>query len=263
MLGTGLTLTLKLGRLRQLSQVVFLVLSNIGFEGFLKTGIVCPYLFCYGCPVASVACPIGTLQHFAIIRLIPFYLIGIVGSTGIFFGRAFCGWACPFGALHDLLARFRLLRKAKFPQFKPGKYLMLTLVLALAILTSETLFCKVCPAGSLFAAIPGIIAYPWLRFGVYFYAHLATLAIILVFGLIVARFWCRYICPFGSVGSFNVFSSLGILRDSSRCDNCGECLDSCPMGIKSIVDTSADSDCIRCGRCIEACKKHALRIGWQ
>ena len=36
----------------------------------------------------------------------------VVGLTAVL-GRAFCGWVCPFGALHDFVGSFKKIKKAK------------------------------------------------------------------------------------------------------------------------------------------------------
>lgn len=82
---------MNLGRLRHITQVITFFISNIGLIPTLKTGFICPYFYCYGCPLASTACPIGTLQHFVIFLTVPLYLLGTLGAYGTVFGRAFCG----------------------------------------------------------------------------------------------------------------------------------------------------------------------------
>ncbi|HID90511.1 TPA: 4Fe-4S binding protein [Candidatus Bathyarchaeota archaeon] len=70
---------------------------NMGFARFLKIGVVCPVLYCHGCPFSAFACPIGAIQHFVALYALPLYAIGLVGLCATSLGRAFCGWVCPFG----------------------------------------------------------------------------------------------------------------------------------------------------------------------
>ena len=91
-------LFLKLSDLRKGVQVLGFVVLNLGFTAALKTGIVCPALFCYACPLAMFACPFGTLQHFVVLAAVPLLAGGTIGLYATLLGRAFCGWFCPFGA---------------------------------------------------------------------------------------------------------------------------------------------------------------------
>jgi ferredoxin-type protein NapH len=244
-------------KVRWALQTSAFIVSNLGLNFSLKTGCVYPYLYCYGCPLASAGCPIGSLQHFVAMQMIPLYLIGIISIYGLFFGRAFCGWACPFGTFHDILSKSSKRKGKPLPQ---TKFITLALVVFLAWITSETFFCKFCPSGSLFAAIPAPFFYKDLKLGIFFHIHILTLAVTIILALILSRFWCRYICPFGTIGTFNKISLLSIHYDASKCIQCGKCLKACPMGINRIHDIGESTDCILCARCIDECPKKALQF---
>ena len=250
-----------LGRLRHITQIISFFLSNLGVNLALKTGGIYPFLHCYGCPLAYAACPIGALQNFAALGICPFYLLGALGICGTIFGRAFCGWACPFGAFQDLLASLTK-KKRKLQLFTYSKFIMLTLVIGLAWFFTDTIFCKFCPAGSLFASIPVPIFRSYMvgRLGFFFYVHIATLVLTIFLVLLFSRFWCRYLCPFGTIGVFNRLSIVNISVDSTKCTKCLKCLDACPMGLKKVGDILLSSDCILCGRCVDVCPTDALKI---
>ena len=82
-------------------QLGFLVLSNSWFTQNVTKAMPCPGLNCYACPLAGLSCPIGSLQHFAGVRQIPYYLLGVLGLIGALGGRVACGWFCPFGWLQE------------------------------------------------------------------------------------------------------------------------------------------------------------------
>ncbi|MDH5733286.1 MAG: 4Fe-4S binding protein [Candidatus Bathyarchaeota archaeon] len=250
---------MKLNQLRHVTQIISFIISNLGFNVVLKTGCVYPFFYCYGCPLAFSACPIGALQHFVILAKLPLFLIGLLGVYGTIFGRTFCGWACPFGAFQDLLAGVRK-EKPRLRPFTYSKFVMLILVVVLAWITLDTFFCKFCPAGSLFAAIPAPIFYPSLRLGVFFYIHMATLILTILLVLLFSRFWCRYLCPVAPIGIFNKLSVLTVSIDLKRCKECSRCLDACPMGIDTLSDIGSSSDCILCGKCVEVCGTDALKM---
>ena len=77
---------MNLERLRHATQAISFFISNLGVNYALKTGSVYPFLYCYGCPLAVGACPIGALQNFTILRICPLYLLGVLGVSGAIFG---------------------------------------------------------------------------------------------------------------------------------------------------------------------------------
>lgn len=240
---------------RRIAQIAAFAVSNLGFLRILKTGFICPFLYCHGCPFAAFGCPIGVLQHFVIDGQLPLFTIGSLGVYGMLFGRAFCGWACPFGTLHDMLSPTQRRTEVKTQNYWYLKYGMLFLALFLAWIFLDTVFCKYCPSGSIFAAIPYRILYPGsAELGLFFYVHLSTLALTLFLALLISRFWCRYLCPLGAIaGAFNKVSLLTIGHDEGKCKECDNCLKSCGMGITNLKEVGTSTDCIFCGRCIEAC----------
>jgi polyferredoxin len=256
---------MNLSRLRHITQIFSFFLSNLGVNLAMKTGGVYPFLHCYGCPFACSACPIGTLQEFIILPVCPFYLLGILGIYGTVFGRAFCGWACPFGAFQDLLAGLSR-KKRKLRPFTYSKFIMLGLVIGLAWIFVDTVFCKFCPVGSLFAAIPAPFYEPALVKQLdpvrtpFFFVHIATLVLTTALVLLFSRFWCRYLCPFATIGVFNRLSIVTISLDAKKCTECLKCLDECPMDLEKVSDIGSSSDCILCGRCVDACPTGALKM---
>ena len=84
-------------------QLGFVVLSNSWFTQNVTKAVPCLGLNCYACPLAVFSCPIGSLQHFAGVRQIPYYLLGFLGLIGALGGRVACGWFCPFGWLQEQL----------------------------------------------------------------------------------------------------------------------------------------------------------------
>ncbi len=252
-----------MSRLRRTTQVLGLVLANIGFVGILKLGVLCPFFYCYGCPWAAFACPIGVLQHYSALGSFPFYALGLLGIFGIALGRFWCGWACPFGTVQDIISWVRRRKRdvVKVRRVPWTKFVVLVAVIVAAWIAVDTVFCRVCPAGSLFAAIPHRIASPDLSFGTYFYVHLGTLAAAIVAFVLIGRFWCRYLCPLGAVfAAFNPVSLLKVRADMAKCEGCGKCLEVCPTAIEKPEEIENCTDCIRCGKCIETCETGAIKI---
>ena len=262
---------MKLGSKRKIAQVTAFIVSNLGLLRVLKTGFVCPFLYCHGCPFAAFGCPIGILQsaHELIIYgqgIALWSTIGSLGVYGMIFGRAFCGWACPFGTLHDMTSPTNRRKEVKTRNYWYVKYAVLFLTLALAWFALHTVFCHYCPSGSLFGAIPYRLREYLLfdrfpEFGQPFYIHMFTLALTIVLALFISRFWCRYLCPMGAIaGAFNKVNMVNISLDEKKCKKCLVCLDACGMGITALEDIGVSTDCILCGRCVEVCPEKALRF---
>lgn len=254
---------MKLGHLRLVTQFLAIIVLNIGVNQSLKFGAICPAFFCYGCPWAAFSCPIGSLQTFTAIGPFPFYTIGLLGIFSLALGRFWCGWVCPFGTVQDLVTRIRSRSDVvSLPPIPWLKYLSLVGILIAAWIAAETLFCKVCPSGSLFAAIPHRIANgDKFDFGTFFYIHLVTLGVALILFVLFSRFWCRYLCPLGAIfGAFNRISILKIKMDKHLCTNCEQCLKVCPANLSDVEQIGCSSDCIQCGKCIETCPVDAVCI---
>ncbi len=253
-------LIVKLKNKRSIAQIVAFAVSNLGILSILKTGFVCPFLYCHGCPFATFGCPIGILQQFMIDGQFALFTVGSLGIYGLFLGRGFCGWACPFGTLHDMLSPLTRRREVKMGNLWYMKYAVLFVALFLAWIAVDTVFCKFCPSGSLFAAIPFRGLHPdFAGYGLFFYTHMFTLFLTIALALVISRFWCRYLCPMGAIaGAFNKISIANISLDEEKCKRCFICLEDCVMGIRRLEMIGKSSDCILCGRCVEACSEEAL-----
>jgi polyferredoxin len=231
-----------------------MILANSGVTASYTKGVCFPVLNCYACPLAVVACPIGSLQHFAAIHVFPFYTAGVLGVIGSVVGRMTCGWLCPFGFLQDLVFKIRSF-KVKLPKFlNYFKYvLLLGLVIIIPFLTGEPWFSKLCPAGLLEAGIPLALLNEDIRrqVGDMFYIKTGILAGFLVSFVYIKRPFCRAICPLGAIFSlFNSFSAYRIEIDESQCIRCNKCQRKCPVDIKVYEDANS-THCVRCLDCTD------------
>jgi len=219
---------------------------------------------CYACPVASFACPIGTLQHFAIIHQIPFYVLGVIGLAGALGGRMSCGWLCPFGFFQDLLYKIPL-PKWHLRVGKAGLLRYLFLVVLVGIIpyfALEPWFCKLCPAGMLEGGIPVVLTVPDLReqIGWLYFLKLVILVGFLGWMMVTKRPFCRYVCPLGAIWSpFNRVSTIRLEVDQARCTECDHCRRVCPVDLSIYEDPNTDQ-CIRCLACIKDCPRQAIRV---
>jgi ferredoxin-type protein NapH len=239
------------------------------YDGPLKQACV-PFLNCHACPTAFMACPIGILQHFAAIRQFPFFLLGFLGAVGMIFGRAACGWLCPFGWLQDILHKIPSV-KLRLPRaFKVGKYLSLViLAVLLPLLTEDHWFSRICPWGTLIGGIPWMLWNPvdpmlgspviepgmvgWL-----FVLKLSVLGIFLILFVLIKRPFCRSVCPLGAIYSY--FNRISFMRMEveGKCAECDLCVEVCPVDMKISEDPNSP-DCIRCLKCT-VCKH--VSVSW-
>jgi transcriptional regulator of nitric oxide reductase len=127
-----------------------------------------------------------------------FVLWAFVAVTMLFWGRGvYCGWLCPFGALQELLNKLAIALKVsqlKIPfglheRLWPIKYVIFLALFAVSL-------------GSMTYAFIGAEVEPFkttisLRF-LRDWPFVAYAAALLVTGLFVERFFCRYLCPLGA-----------------------------------------------------------------
>jgi ferredoxin len=267
-------------------QAISLVIFNSYYLSPVGKHLCVPVLNCYSCPVGTVACPVGSVIAFAAVRRIPYYVLGFVGLMGVSAGRAFCGWACPFGYLQDWLYRIRS-PKWKLPRAADGlKYVLLVaLVIALPLAfgrgEARTAgdriiqgskgsydYCgTICPAGTLEAAVPKLASDPQFRAHVPLrtWSKLAILGVVLGLMVVSRRSFCRSLCPLGGMMALLAGASLLRLRtDPDRCTRCLRCKQVCPTASREVPvgelaqlaqarGREASAECVLCLDCIRSC----------
>jgi polyferredoxin len=257
---------MKLYNYRPISQTISLVLSNLGF--CKVTGVIFPFLYCHQCPLATGTCPVGALEHAVIKRcsILLLYLIGFVALIGVFFGRLFCGWACPIGFLQDIASSSKKREMKKVStclqkvdeKLRYTKYIILVLTVILSYLTGLLAFTLICPVGGLTATLPTLA----IEGNKYVPAHFFWYKISFIVGtfiliVIIPRGFCKYICPFGAlIAPFNKISIIKLKFDKEKCNSCEACLRACPMRIDP--RNSRQLECIICLKCTNACAQKAL-----
>jgi polyferredoxin len=234
-----------------------------------------PGMNCYSCPAARLSCPIGAMQAVSgsMNFKFSFYVVGFILTLGVLFGRAICGFICPFGLIQEGIYRIPFFKKKLWKGFTYMKYVLLVVfVLLLPIVNTNLLgmgepaFCQyICPVGTLEGGIPLLSTHLELRqtVGFLFSLKSAILMITIIGCLVVYRFFCKVMCPLGAFyGLLNKISIYHMERNPSNCILCGKCKEECPMDIDP-VKTPNSMECIRCGKCTERCPKQALVLRFQ
>lgn len=262
-------------RKRRWIQLLCAVLYNCHVTGFaagkidrgMQKGVCVPGLNCYSCPGAVASCPLGALQN-ALIQSryrVPYYVLGTLLLFGVVLGRAVCGFLCPFGWLQELLYKLpgRKIRKNRWTRAASWvKYIVLAvLVIGLPLAIRQPAFCKwLCPAGTLEAGLPLVIANEGLRrlAGALFNWKVAVLLVCLAGITVMHRAFCRFLCPLGAFYSlFHRVAVVGMRVDAQKCTGCGKCVRTCRMDVRHV----GDRECICCTACVEQCPAKAISFG--
>ena len=231
---------------------------------------VFPFLNCQACEMASGACPVGQVQNSLLHRRLPLLAVGTVLVGAALLGRWICGWLCPFGLLSDIADRVSLKRWQPRRGWYAGGLVVLGLLVAATLafvatgVVRQAPFCStICASGKILGLLPYYVttgageasqAVPAIVY------HAAILVVLLLAAVLISgRVWCRYLCPLGAaLGTCNRFSALRIEHRADNCNDCGRCVEACPMDIDlAKPDYLTQSACIRCGRCVDACNQDA------
>ena len=221
-----------------------------------------------------------------ILRMLP--ALGVLLLVMVF-GNFFCGWFCPMGATIDFFDRilFREKKRAKDFDDEPLRRLrygififsitaglmafqVMYILDPISLITRTLVIAVYPPAIYLFNdVLPRIqgwlprnpiivsqIPLPVFKVNLFIFV---IFILILVLGIFKRRFWCRYLCPLGTL--FSIFSRLRILRRSvtEDCTHCLKCVKDCPVGAipKEDPRECRQQDCLSCFKCLE-CPPHAV-----
>lgn len=221
----------RLRHVRQISQVLsfslFLLLATMTYRG--AESILPLDLYYRLDPLAALAAMIGSR---AIVTALLLSLVML--ALGTIFGRAWCGWLCPLGAILDWVSPTSPRRPEPHKNWRGIKYFLLGVIvtaallgnLSLIILDPLTLVNRAFSAAFMPALNVLILGAEGILYqlpplqplldgfetsvrGTFLTAQQTYdqlgLLLALVLGVVVAlnwispRFWCRYLCPLGAV----------------------------------------------------------------
>ena len=219
--------------------------------------------------VKYIASQIGALSPVGLTSFV-LLLIVVVGAT-VIMGRFFCGYACAFGFLGDLVydATTALRHKIGIPDLtfpeplvkvlQLMKFAVLAAICALCFLASYSEVSSYSP----WTAFAGIVAESTegIRAGAF-----ALLAAIVVLMALRKRAFCQFFCPMGAIFSILPMLPFAIRdRNEVRCPkSCGQCRKNCPVDIWPDKGSLQSGECIACGDCAVNCPLgniSVLRLG--
>lgn len=237
-----------IGPIRQAIQLAALGLTGEWlWVGALRCPYGIPFMSCGSCPIR--VCPGTWLQT---------WVIGFLVVSGVIAGRVFCGWACPMGAMQDLLGRAPKLRALKRPRFgrvdrylKGLKYVMLVVTVVAFYLLNERFAVPV--RGHSNWSLDAVRV-SWLTYDTASRVRVVLLVAGVGLALGLTRIWCRYLCPLGALLTIgNRISLFRLRRNRSLCVNCGKYPRECRT-----YTTPGTAECVVCGDCIEGCPRGAI-----
>jgi NosR/NirI family nitrous oxide reductase transcriptional regulator len=182
---------------------------------------------------------------------LTFILWFSVAAALIFWGRgAYCGWLCPFGALQEITNR--IARALHVPQWTlpwglherlwPIKYMIFLGLFGISLMSIEQAehLAEVEPFKTAII-LKFVRAWPFVAYA----------AALLIAGLFVERFYCRYLCPLGAAlaipARMRMFDWLKRYRE---CGNpCQTCANQCPVQAIHPTGEINPNECVNCLHC--------------
>lgn len=199
-------------------------------------------------------------------------LILLVLISLVLFGRLYCGWLCPFGALIELLYRIKKFLEVRYKK-SLGKEIEIEfiddnfIVKFLRKFENWYRYIKYILVFVILFFPVFIFLEPFQYVFVFYKSNLRSLIysiLILVGCIIFIRVWCRYFCPLGGFLALSSKISLFRLKISDKdCLHCEICKVSCPMN--AIVEKNKKleiihSECILCNFCRRVCGPKVINV---
>ncbi len=182
---------------------------------------------------------------------LTFILWFAVAAALLFWGRgAYCGWLCPFGALQELTNQ--IARKLRIPQWTlpwglherlwPLKYMIFLGLFGVSLMSVEQAehLAEIEPFKTAII-LKFVRAWPFVAYAV----------ALLVAGLFVERFYCRYLCPLGAALAIPArMRMFDWLKRYHECGNpCQTCANQCPVQAIHKTGEINPNECINCLHC--------------
>jgi polyferredoxin len=293
------TLGLSLSAWRRISQILCFILFLVLFIKTDYAGVdeltwAVNLLFRIDPFLAAAAMLAGKV---VIVLMLPALIT--LGLT-LVFGRFFCGWICPMGALIDASHRvFGTPGSTSEPGQRRLKYYLLFFLLAASLfglplagyLDPFSLLVRGFTFGlhpALHHAADSLFTWTYLHgpdwlnaltepvyallkkymlpvsgrvYALSVFSLLLLLAV-LALSRLQRRYFCRSLCPLGAVLALvSRFSLLRLAGGAPDCGKCRHCRDVCRMGAIDAERTIATAECILCMDCLTQCPRNRIHYG--
>ncbi|MFH0915192.1 MAG: 4Fe-4S dicluster domain-containing protein [bacterium] len=187
----------------------------------------------------------GAVIHYAVAK--------IIGP--LFFGRAWCGWACWTAMVLDLLP-WKTPGRRDMGRLGHLRYLVFGLSLLLILVLWYVFGYRM---GSRTASLAWLLGGNALYYGT---------GVGLAWRFKDNRAFCKILCPVAvplKVGSR--YSLLKVRGNAEACTGCGTCSRACPMGVDAHAFIQAGSrvlstECTVCQTCVSSCPNEALKLSF-
>ena len=203
---------------------VWLVRKVRSRKWILAFSLVC--LAWFGFVKHGCICPVGAVQNVAVAAWtgggLPWFVAALFALpllTALLFGRVFCAAVCPLGALQDLFIVWpRRVPQALDAVLRLVPLAVLSVGLVYAVNGAGYLICRTDPFVGFFRRSASLSML------------LSGMAVLLI-GMVVARPYCRYFCPYGVLleGCSRLAWKRVEIADGT-CINCRLCVGMCPVG---------------------------------
>jgi len=238
---------------RKVSVVIYLITILVG--GLLLGGTPNAVM-----PIQQILITMGVRAEVG--YLLPAIIIlCVLFASSLLIGRIFCGFACPLGALQEIISKVNFKADLKAP--KKVKYRIeissqIPTIIRWIFLSILILFALwgvlILPvfnpfSGFLFPKTPSAqtLLLPFIG-----------LIIICIASIFMYRPWCRFLCPFGAGSSLYSQFARSKYQRTDDCTDCGLCEDICPT--QEAARESKKGECYYCNRCIEICPHNAIKL---
>lgn len=196
---------------RSRNGLFWLSVFSMVYFGFYREGCICAIG-----AIQNVALSVTDPDYTISFTALSFFLVPLIAT--LFFGRTFCGAACPLGAIQDLV----ILKPVSLPAWLRKTlgilpFVYLGLAVLYAVTKTDFIICRYDPFIGIFRLNA---SYEMILLGISF----------LLIGLFVARPYCRFLCPYGAM--LNLVSRLSKWHLSitpAHCTKCRLCTASCPF----------------------------------
>lgn len=194
------------------SRVGLFLLSifSLSYFGFYRGGCICP-----AGSLQNILLTVFDRSYLLPVTVLILFLLPLLFS--LFYGRVFCGSICPLGALQDLV----IFRPLKLPA-----WIIAALNLIPYIYLGLTVISVATESGFLVCRYDPFIAF-FHRSGPA--TTLILGGIFLIAGIIIARPYCRFFCPYGLIlGWVAIFAGRRLQISPDKCIQCRLCESACP-----------------------------------